>query len=149
MTNQSDLMHYGIPRRSGRYPWGSGKNPYQGDDIKKSKASQDSKDSKEASGGSSNSKSTSSTKSSSNPKKMTDEELKKKIERLELEKRYKDLSKSQVSEGKKFVFNILKNSGNNILTQLTTYGMGVLINKIFEKYTGEKVVNPKKGQKDK
>lgn len=23
------LMHYGIPRRSGRYPWGSGDNPYQ------------------------------------------------------------------------------------------------------------------------
>lgn len=23
------LMHYGMPRRSGRYPWGSGKNPYQ------------------------------------------------------------------------------------------------------------------------
>lgn len=24
-----ELMHYGMPRRSGRYPWGSGKNPYQ------------------------------------------------------------------------------------------------------------------------
>lgn len=23
------LMHYGTPRHSGRYPWGSGKNPYQ------------------------------------------------------------------------------------------------------------------------
>ena len=23
------LMHYGIKRRSGRYPWGSGDNPYQ------------------------------------------------------------------------------------------------------------------------
>lgn len=23
------LMHYGVPRRSGRYPWGSGENPYQ------------------------------------------------------------------------------------------------------------------------
>ena len=21
------LMHYGMPRRSGRYPWGSGDNP--------------------------------------------------------------------------------------------------------------------------
>ena len=25
----NELMHYGIPRRSGRYPWGSGKDPYQ------------------------------------------------------------------------------------------------------------------------
>lgn len=24
------LAHYGTPRRSGRYPWGSGENPYQG-----------------------------------------------------------------------------------------------------------------------
>lgn len=28
------LMHYGMPRRSGRYPWGSGDNPYQhGEDF--------------------------------------------------------------------------------------------------------------------
>lgn len=24
-----EITHYGMPRRSGRYPWGSGKNPYQ------------------------------------------------------------------------------------------------------------------------
>ena len=24
-----DIVHYGMPRRSGRYPWGSGENPYQ------------------------------------------------------------------------------------------------------------------------
>ena len=23
------LMHYGMPKRSGRYPYGSGENPYQ------------------------------------------------------------------------------------------------------------------------
>ena len=22
------LKHYGMPRRSGRYPWGSGENPF-------------------------------------------------------------------------------------------------------------------------
>ncbi len=26
---KDELMHYGIKRRSGRYPWGSGENPYQ------------------------------------------------------------------------------------------------------------------------
>lgn len=26
-----ELYHYGTPRHSGRYPWGSGENPYQGD----------------------------------------------------------------------------------------------------------------------
>ena len=24
-----ELMHYGTPRHSGRYPWGSGEDPYQ------------------------------------------------------------------------------------------------------------------------
>ena len=28
---QKELYHYGTPRHSGRYPWGSGENPYQGD----------------------------------------------------------------------------------------------------------------------
>ena len=26
---RDELMHYGMPRRSGRYPWGSGEDPYQ------------------------------------------------------------------------------------------------------------------------
>lgn len=30
-TYRDDLLHYGIKRRSGRYPWGSGDRPYQSD----------------------------------------------------------------------------------------------------------------------
>ena len=29
MTDEEILSHYGMPRRSGRYPWGSGDQPYQ------------------------------------------------------------------------------------------------------------------------
>lgn len=29
MTDEEYIEHYGMPRRSGRYPWGSGDNPYQ------------------------------------------------------------------------------------------------------------------------
>ena len=29
MNDDEYLEHYGMPRRSGRYPWGSGENPYQ------------------------------------------------------------------------------------------------------------------------
>lgn len=29
MTEQKEFYHYGILRKSGRYPWGSGKDPYQ------------------------------------------------------------------------------------------------------------------------
>lgn len=82
-------------------------------------------------------------------KEMTDDELRKKISRLELEKRYKDLSKSdeaaKVSKGKEFVVDVLEKSGKNIATQLSTYVIGEAVNKI----AGSEIVNPKKGQKDK
>ena len=29
LEDESALIHYGMPRRSGRYPWGSGEDPYQ------------------------------------------------------------------------------------------------------------------------
>ncbi|NCA91991.1 helix-turn-helix domain-containing protein [bacterium] len=29
MNENEDLLHYGMPRRSGRYPWGSGDEPFQ------------------------------------------------------------------------------------------------------------------------
>lgn len=33
-SDEMVIEHYGMPRRSGRYPWGSGENPYQhGDDF--------------------------------------------------------------------------------------------------------------------
>ena len=35
-----ELYHYGVPRKSGRYPYGSGKEPYQ-DDLKKRRLNKD------------------------------------------------------------------------------------------------------------
>lgn len=29
ISSNPELLHYGMPRRSGRYPWGSGEDPYQ------------------------------------------------------------------------------------------------------------------------
>lgn len=82
-------------------------------------------------------------------KEMTDNELKEKISRLELEKRYKDLSKNseqaKSKKGQAFVMDVLEKSGKNIATQFTTYMMGAAVNKII----GSEIVNPKKGQKDK
>lgn len=82
-------------------------------------------------------------------KEFTDEELQAKIRRLELEKKYKELSKpaeqKKIFDGKRFVVGVLEASGKNIATQAATYAMGTLLNKA----TGSNVVNPKKGQKDK
>lgn len=78
---------------------------------------------------------------------MTDDEIRQKISRLEMEKKYKELlrSEEQTSKGKRFVMDVLEKSGKNVATQWTTYVMGTAINKAM----GSEVVNPKKGQKDK
>lgn len=80
---------------------------------------------------------------------MTDDELKARISRLELEKRYKDLSKTEnavkTKKGEEFVMNVLEKSGTNIATQFATYAMGTAVNRL----AGSEIVNPKKGQKDK
>lgn len=78
-------------------------------------------------------------------KDLSDEELKQRINRLEMEKQYKSLKQNQLSEGTKLVQNILKKSGENIGTQLATYGLGTAVNKLLK----AEIVNPKKGQKDK
>ena len=102
-------------------------------------------------------------------KKMSDAELKARIERLKLEKDVKDLESKTTSRGKAFVMDVLEASGKNIATQLTTYAMGTAVNAVAKKAgvkngtktvkdaagveTIEKIfediVNPRKGQKDK
>lgn len=82
-------------------------------------------------------------------KNLTDQELRDRINRLNLEKQYRDLTtpsgQKQVNKGKQFVTSVLETSGKNIATQLVTYGMGTAVNKFFK----ANIVNPKKGQKDK
>lgn len=88
--------------------------------------------------------------------KLTDDELKKRIDRMDLEIKYKskysELHPAKVSAGRKFLKSMtgvttssLEKAGNNIGGQLATYLAGELTNKI----AGKEVVNPKKGQKDK
>lgn len=82
-------------------------------------------------------------------KEMSDSELREKITRLELEKKYSELSKpkeqAKTSKGKAFVMDVLEKSGKNIATQAVTYAMGSMVNKV----AGSDIINPKKGQKDK
>lgn len=86
-------------------------------------------------------------------KELSDAELREKISRLELEKRYKDLAKNnepQQSKGRAFVMDVLEKSGKNVATQFTTYVLGTAVNKVFKDvFEDEAIINPKKGQKDK
>jgi len=85
-------------------------------------------------------------------KKMTDQELKEKIERMQLEERYKKLLDSldppaqpKSSRVKKVITDMLESGARDIGSQATSYIIGTMINQI----TGQDVVNPKKAHKPK
>lgn len=137
------LVHYGVLGMK----WGVRRTPAQLGHRTKSKTIKRSRESPKSKSKEIKSESSSNAKKSIHE--LSDAELREAISRLELEKRYKELARSanppKTSEGKKFVENILKKSGENIATQFTTYAMGTLVNKV----AGSDIVNPKKGQKDK
>lgn len=69
-------------------------------------------------------------------KDMSDDELRKRIARIELEKRYKQLNaenNEHVTRGKKFVIDCLETAGKDIVTQAMAYGMGKAVNMAAEK----------------
>lgn len=75
---------------------------------------------------------------------LSDDELRKRINRLELEKRYEALSKKEqkakMFDGKRFVTQVLENSGKVVATQLSTYVIGNMVNKVAQK----NIINVKK-----
>lgn len=74
-------------------------------------------------------------KSTKNPKKMTDAELKERINRLQLEKQYTQLSKKEVSAGRKFVTNVVVAAATGVaVARLSKYmnrGLDAVTNGIF------------------
>lgn len=91
---------------------------------------------------------------------VPDDELKAKIARLDLEKRYKELSKQvdppKSTRGKDFAIRVIEKIGENTLvnigTQAANKGLGTAINKIFGVDSDDvvnRIVNPNKGQSDK
>lgn len=150
--NDNYLEHYGIPRRSGRYPWGSGSRPFQGDSAA-AKSSRSTKSSGKSGKTGLFKKGKTKTKSSEEDlSEISSEELQKKINRIQLEKQYRDLTTKPktVSKGRQILNNILESSSKNIGTQLATYLMGNMVNSVAKALGSEAdIVNPKKGQKDK
>lgn len=85
---------------------------------------------------------------------MSDDELRIKLNRLQMEKQYKDLvstlNPQQESKAKVFIKKLALQSADNIGRQAFTYVMGKETNRILGKIYGDpNAVNPKKGQKDK
>lgn len=80
-------------------------------------------------------------------KTLSDDELRARISRLELEKKYKELSANpkKSSRGRDFVMDVLEKSGKDIASQLSAYAMGAAVNKL----AGKDIVDPKLMQKKK
>ena len=150
--NDNYLEHYGIPRRSGRYPWGSGSRPFQGDSAVAKSSGKAGSSGKSGKTGLFKKEKTKTRSSEEDLSEISSEELQKKINRIQLEKQYRDLTTKPktVSKGRQILNSILESSSKNIGTQLATYLMGNMVNSVAKAFGSEAdIVNPKKGQKDK
>lgn len=85
-----------------------------------------------------------------NRRSLSDEDLKRKIERLKTEKEFKDLTNNDISPGKVMVNNILRSAGTKVLTNAvagaTAYAVKAAMTKKFDfKEAAEYMVpNPNK-----
>ena len=150
--NDNYLEHYGIPRRSGRYPWGSGSRPFQGDSPAAKSSGKTKTSGKSGKTGLFKKEKMKTRSSEEDLSEISSEELQKKINRIQLEKQYRDLTTKPktVSKGRQILNSILESSSKNIGTQLATYLMGNMVNSVAKAFGSEAdIVNPKKGQKDK
>lgn len=84
---------------------------------------------------------------------MSDAELKKRIERLELEKKYKDLSERDTDPGKTIIKKILSDSGQTVAKNATSgamaYAMKVALSGEFNRKELAKYLAPNPNEKKK
>ena len=64
---------------------------------------------------------------------MSNEELRTVTTRMQLEKQYKDLKKTNVSSGRKMVSDIIVNTGKQTLTNVASKAMTKTLEKLFTK----------------
>lgn len=108
------------------------------------------------------------TKKSSKPKtvkpkkkrlsEMTDAEINERLERMALEKKYRDAQRDEMaqSRGKNFAMNCLESIGKNVIVNLGTQAGNHIVGNAINRLAGvssddanKRIVNPQKGQSDK
>lgn len=89
---------------------------------------------------------------------MTDAEINERLERMNLEKKYRDAQRDEMaqSRGKNFAMNCLESIGKNVIVNLGTQAgnhiVGNAINRLADVSSDDankRIVNPQKGQTDK
>lgn len=153
--SSDELIHYGVKGMK----WGVRRTPEQLGHKKSETSKKKSLSSLFGKKKSESKKSSSSSKSSKQSvKSLSDDELRAKISRLELEKKYKDLTtvKKTTSRGKQFCVDVLETIGKNTLTNLGTQAANHVIGEAINKFAGvdssdekHRIVNPQRGQSGK
>ena len=106
---------------------------------------------------------TSSVSKTAKPKKkrlseMTDAEINERLERMALEKKYRDAQRDAMSQsrGKNFAMNCLESIGKNVIVNLGTQAGNHIVGNAINRLGGvasddekNRIVNPQKGQSDK
>jgi len=132
---ENELYHYGVLGMK----WGVRRTPAQ---LAKAngKAKRKSED---------NAKKSDMKKAVKSRRTLSDADLKKRIERIKMEKQLKDLTAEEISPGKKFVSEVLSSSGKKVATALVTgavlYGTKAALTNQFDikELAGYMTPNPK------
>lgn len=89
---------------------------------------------------------------------MTDAEINARLERMNLEKKYRDAQRDEMeqSRGKNFAMNCLESIGKNVIVNLGTQAGNHIVGNAINQLAGvssddvnKRIVNPQKGQTDK
>lgn len=81
------------------------------------------------------------------PSRLTDAQLNSRIKRMELEKRYKELNKNDVTEGKKFTSDVLKSSGKQVATTIIAGAALLAVGSALKKKLGPEAASAITGRK--
>lgn len=133
MKDQNVLVHHGIKGMK----WGVRRTPEQLGHAPSKKRKISIKISKSEPKKQTTQKASSeSAKKKKSVKEMSDEEIRKVINRIELERKYTSLTAPQQSKGKKIVKDILAKSATNVATKYTTKAMDKIVENLLKSMSG-------------